>query len=69
MRIKMLILSTFLGIFLIHCLATAKEVKKEGLDPNSILQAEKFFHDGRQSLFQEEYNSAIDLLKKAVENE
>jgi tetratricopeptide (TPR) repeat protein len=67
MRIKMLILSTFVGTFLIHCPATTKEVKKNGLDPNTILQAEKLFHDGRQALFQEEYNSAIDLLKKAVE--
>ncbi|MHC4113671.1 MAG: tetratricopeptide repeat protein, partial [Planctomycetota bacterium] len=67
MRIKISILLTTL--VLISCSGLSLATEKTNVKPPAISSAQKHFQEGRQALFQGKYEPAIELLKKAVEED
>ena len=67
MRIKNSILLT--AMVLISCSGLSLATEKTNAKPSETSIAEKHFHQGRQALFQGKYETAIELLKKAVDGD
>ncbi|NIP28116.1 MAG: tetratricopeptide repeat protein, partial [Phycisphaerae bacterium] len=67
MRIKISILLT--ALFIISCSGFSFGAEKTNAKPPEISSAEKHFKEGRQALFQGKYEAAIELLKKAVDED
>jgi tetratricopeptide (TPR) repeat protein len=67
MRIKISTLLT--ALVLICCSGLSFATEKTNAKPPEISSAEKHFQEGHQALFQGKYEAAIELLKKAVDED
>lgn len=67
MRIKISLLLT--ALVLIGCTGLSFATEKANAKPSEMSSAEKHFQEGRQALFQGKYEAAIELLKKAVDED
>lgn len=67
MRTKVLIL--LMTLVLISCSGLSWAEEKTNVQPTEISKAEENFKNGREALFQGRYNPAIELLKKAVDED
>lgn len=67
MRTKVLILISTLA--LISCSGISAAAEKTNAKPSEISNAEKYFKEGREALFQGKYEPAIELFKKAVDED
>ena len=66
---RMRILIVLLIVSIINCLGISAAAEKNNVQPSEISKAEKLFKDGREALFQGRFKPAIELLKKAVDED
>lgn len=66
---RMRILIVLLIVSIINCLGISAAAEKSNVEPPEISKAEKLFKDGREALFQGRFKPAIELLKKAVDED
>lgn len=67
MRVRILIVLLIVSI--INCLGISGAAEKSNVGPPEITKAEKLFKEGREALFQGRFKPAIELLKKAVDED
>ncbi len=67
MRMRILIVLSILSA--INCFGISAAAETNNVQPPEISKAEKLFKDGREALFQGRYKSAIELLRKAVDED